>query len=79
MVWTKIKRLEKSQYNNLSSLIIFDYLGEERFSIITDKVLKYLKINELNIGDDIFVIKSFNHKNKPIYLIKKVLKIKNDK
>lgn len=73
MVWTRISDIKESNYPN-SQLIYFKFHDKEKFSILTDKVLSYLKVSELNIGDEIFVIKTFNKKNKEFYLIKKVRK-----
>lgn len=78
MVWTRIKKIEQSKYNN-SSIAIFDFNGQEKFTIISSKVLRYLKVDELRERDKIFVIKTFNSRNnKELYIIKKV-KRENDK
>lgn len=72
MVWTQIKKIEKSQYENGSYLAFFDMYGRERFVIITKKVLEYLEINSLKKGDEIFVIRSFNKTGDERFLIKQV-------
>lgn len=73
MVWAKIKRIENSKYNN-SNIVYFDFLKKEVFCIVSDNVLKYLKIteDELYNAKEIFVIKSFNKNNRVIYLIKSI-------
>lgn len=73
MAWTTIKRIEDSKYNDNSKLVYFDFYNKEKFSILTSKVLEYLKIDKLKEGDNIYVIRTFNPKNdKEMYLIKKV-------
>jgi len=70
MVWVKIDKIEKSLYNN-SLLVFFIFQEKKRYSVVSDKVLKYLKIKKVSKGDKIFVMKSFSDDDKPIYLIKK--------
>ena len=71
MVWAKIKKMENSEFND-SVLVYFDYFGKEVFSIVSKKVLNYLNIDEIYNYKEIFVLKSFNDKQEPIYLIKKI-------
>lgn len=53
--------------------IYFDFFKTEHKTIVTDKVRKYLKIVDLEVGDKIDVIKNFQN-NKEKYLIRRVIK-----
>jgi len=70
-MWTKILKIEKSQFNN-SKLAYFNFNGTERYAIISNKVLEYNKVEKLNIGDRIFVIKSIGKDDKGVFFIKNV-------
>lgn len=72
MVWIEISKIEQSQYNNSSYLALFTLHEKERFVIITKSVLHYLKVDTLNAGDEIFVMRSFNKTGDERFLIKKV-------
>jgi len=73
MVWTTITRIENSKYGNNSKIAYFDFLGQEKHTIITNNVLSYLGIDKLRERDKVFIIKSFNKYKQEIYLIKKVV------
>lgn len=72
MVWVKIYKIEESQYSNGSYLACFMLHNKDRFVIITKKVLQYLKINNIKVGDEIFVMRSFNNTGDERFLVKKV-------
>lgn len=72
MVLTKVNKVQESQYKNGSYLVFFDFNEREVYSVVTGRVLKYLKVENVNKGDTVEVIKSFNGQGKPIYLIKSV-------
>ena len=74
MVWVKVLKKEKSKYKKNDYLVFFEFRGQERFSIINFNVLRYNKVDNIDIGDEIFVIKSFGRTEKPIFLIKGVRK-----
>jgi len=71
MVWTRIKKIEESKINN-STIIYFNYFEKEVCSYVSKKVLNYLKIDSIYDFKEVFVIKTFNKFDKPIYVIKKV-------
>lgn len=78
-MWVKIKRFENSKYNNKSKIVIFEIDGEEKFAILTRKVLDYIKPKnsqervKLKVGRQIFVIYSHTKDKKyKGYLIKNV-------
>jgi len=73
MVWVKITKIEDSEFND-SKVIYFDFLGTEKFSIVSKNVLNYLHIIQLRVEDKILVVKSFSRVGKEIYLLKKVEK-----
>ena len=71
MSWVRIDRLEPSQWHNSESkLAYFKFQGRERYSIVSKAVLDWLKIVEINVGDKLFVVKSFNNKGFPIFIVK---------
>lgn len=74
MVWTIVKRIEKSKYNE-SNLIYFDFFKTEKYCIFSNLSKKYLNIDKLKLGDYIYVVKSFTKSGVPIYLIKNVKQI----
>lgn len=72
MVWCKIERIEDSMFDNISKVIFFNYLGRERTAVVSLQVLKYLKIETVEIYKEVFVTKTFNRDEKEIFVIKKV-------
>lgn len=72
MVWCKIERIEDSMFDNISKVIFFNYLGRERTAVVSPQVLKYLKIETVEIYKEVFVTKTFNRDEKEIFVIKKV-------
>jgi hypothetical protein len=70
-MWLKINKIEESSLNN-SELIYFNYFGREVYSIVSDKVKMYLKIDSFKYYKEVFVVKTFSRNDKPLYLIKKV-------
>jgi len=71
MVWVKVNRLELSNNDSENQIAYFNYLGREKYSIISKSVLNWLKTPQINIGDYIYVLKSFRYGDKPTFLIKK--------
>ncbi len=70
-MWVKITKIEDSKYND-SQLVFFTFLGETKFSIVSAYVLHYLDVPELRVGQEIYISKSFDKRERPIYLIRKV-------
>lgn len=70
-----IKKIENSKFNS-SKIAYFDFLGKEKYTIISSRVLKFLKletIDQIKLGTKLEMFKSFNSSGKDIYLCKKVL------
>lgn len=76
MAWVEIEDIEQGESPN-TILVHFTFFEQRVFTVVTKRVLNYLQIENISIGDRVFVIKSFSKQSKPIYLIKKVIK-KND-
>lgn len=75
MTWVNINRIEESKFkDNDSKIVYFDFLGREKFAIVSRQVLNYLGVNysQFQNAKRLFVIKSFNKFDKVIYMIKKV-------
>lgn len=71
MTWTKIIRIEKSQFNE-NNLAIFNFQDLESYAVISPAVLKYLDVEEISQGQEIFVIKSIGKDDKGVFFIKNV-------
>lgn len=73
-MWCKIERIEDSIFEDSNSkLAYFNYLKREELIIVSDKVLKYLKIKSIEEVKEIFVLRTFSN-DKPIFIIKKIRK-----
>jgi hypothetical protein len=71
MAWHKIKRIENSKYNTHSKVVIFEDGERENYVVITKKVLQYINVKNLRVGDLIYTIWSKNEKYpKGRYLLK---------
>lgn len=75
MVWVKVLDVKESSLDGNSYLVYFDYYGKKCYSIISNRVTKFLNIEKVGVNDDIFVVKSFNKRGNPIYLLKDVKRI----
>ena len=72
MVWVDIERVDMVNEINDSYYVYFEIFGHIKRALVTKKVLKYIKADEIKEGDMIYVVKTFSKTNKPIYMIKDV-------
>ena len=76
MVWVEVIEKEISKFNPHSFLVKFKLNEKNCYSIVTNNVLDYNRIDDINIGDKIFVTIGFNKEGKKLYFIKKCQKKK---
>lgn len=71
MGWAIICRKKDSMIAG-NYFVYFEYLGRMEKTYVTKNVLNFLNVNELLVGDKVFILRSFNKQGIPIYLIKKL-------
>ena len=72
MTWVEITHIERSRFNEIDKLIFFEFQGEERFAVVSGKVLDYLDIKDIEDYKQAFIIQTFSKVGEPIFVVKKV-------
>lgn len=72
MVWCKV--LKVKEYDDKSYIVEFRFFDKIKQTIVTDKVLKYCKVEKIGVNDNVFISKMFNDKPpyNQYYLIRQV-------